>query len=128
GVIGLALTLTQRVEPVGELADGLALRLQLSEQPAGAALALVTQGTDELVQHLPDREARIFSGVPVGRVLVWAQEANLARAAFQHARVCEAVDARRLRTREHVGLAVGAFVPAVLIEPMQAELRVVVEV
>ena len=80
------------------------------------------------MQGLPDGQARVGRRVPVGGILRPLQQADVAAAANRHAGLLHAVHAGALGAGQRVGFAELAVLPAVLLEPVQAELGVVVEV
>ena len=81
-----------------------------------------------MVQHFPPRRTRVVLRRPVSGVLGIAQETHGAFAGYKHTGISHAVDAGALGAGQHVGLAELAFVPAIGLKPVQAELGVRVEV
>ncbi len=106
-----------------------ALRLDGGEHRARAGFAVLLEDADELVQRLPDGEPRVGARVPVGGVVgPLAAAGRCRRRTTRTPASPHAVDAGALGAGQRVGLAEAALVPAVLLEPVQAELRVGVEV
>ena len=128
GIFGPAFALTKGVEAVRQLSGGLGLSSNAGEDLGGAAVPFSRVHADQVVQRLPDRQAGIGLRIPVGRVFLPAVEPDLAAARFDDASFFNAIDAGGLGLGEGVGFAKLAFVPAVLLEPSQAELSVGVEV
>ena len=72
--------------------------------------------------------AGVGARVPVGGILGPLEQADVAAAALQHAGLLHAVHAGAFGAGQRVGFAESAFGPAVLLEPVQAELGVGVEI
>jgi len=80
------------------------------------------------VQGFPHRKPRVRFRVPIRKIVGPLEQTDDAARREYHARVLHAVNAGALGAGERVRLAELAFLPSVLLEPMQTELRVVVEV
>ena len=130
GVLGLPDAFAERVEPIGKLADRLGFAADAGEQSTGSAESPpLPEGADQLMQRFPDRQCacRVRGSQSAG-YSVHLSRRTLPPPTSNHAGLLHAVHARPLGAGERVGLAELAFVPAVLLEPVQAELRVGVEV
>ncbi len=81
-----------------------------------------------MVECLPNRNALVGARVPIGGIFGPFQQTNLTAAAMEDTRLLYAIHTGAFSAGKNVGLAEGVGVPAVLREPVQAELSVVVEI
>src|ERR1017187_9151898 len=119
-LVSPALALTKRVEPVSQVAGDLGHPADLRLQIRRFLLALLVEAPDQVLGDFPDRKTANCRWVPVFRKFLPAQEPDLAGAGVENARLREVRDAERLRSGQHLGFAIGAFIELVLLEPGQS--------
>ena|ERR1035437_3995871 len=77
---------------------------------------------------LPDRCAVVGARVPIGGILSPLEEADFAAAALEDPGFLHGVHAGGFGAGQHVGFAKDVFCPAVLLEPVEAELGVGIKI
>src|ERR1700678_4088980 len=81
-----------------------------------------------MVQGFPHREALFFSRVPIRRVISPLEQSHHSPRSMKNTRLLHTLYTCALSAGERVGVAELAVAPAILLKPVEAELRIVVEV
>src|SRR5260221_13498850 len=81
-----------------------------------------------MVQCFPDRGAGVRTRIPIRGIFAPLQESDFTATALENTSIFHAVHARAFAARERVSITERSFIPAVLLEPVEAEPGVAVEI